>query len=413
MKALHINTDESRGGAARSANRLYAAQRIVGTDARMLVLRRSTRDPNVDSVPLNRLQRLIRRRVIHLDRPSKRAYPEYRGGDWSTGRVSTPVLGYLERARPDVVNLHWLGGGMLSVEALARIRAPIVWTLHDMWAVTGGCHYAGSCVLYRTGCGSCPQLRSTQPRDISASTWERKRRSWRDLNLTIVTPSRWLADIVKESPILGGYRTEVIPNAIDTQVFRPFNAAFARDVLRLPQDKTLILFGAQHIDDERKGFAYLSKALALLPERDDVELVLFGVSQPALETNLKAHHVGTIDNDRLLALLYSAADVFVAPSVQDNLPNTVMEALTCGTPSVGFHIGGMPDLIDHQQSGYLARPLDAEDLAHGISWSLANRAALGEHARAEAVSRYDSMQIAARYVGLYTEIIGDRFGRVS
>ncbi|NOG51692.1 MAG: glycosyltransferase [Chloroflexi bacterium] len=228
MKALHINTDESRGGAARSANRLYAAQRIVGTDARMLVLRRSTRDPNVDSVPLNRLQRLIRRRVIHLDRPSKRAYPEYRGGDWSTGRVSTPVLGYLERARPDVVNLHWLGGGMLSVEALARIRAPIVWTLHDMWAVTGGCHYAGSCVLYRTGCGSCPQLRSTQPRDISASTWERKRRSWRDLNLTIVTPSRWLADIVKESPILGGYRTEVIPNAIDTQVFRPFNAAFAR-----------------------------------------------------------------------------------------------------------------------------------------------------------------------------------------
>lgn len=405
MKILHINTDESLGGAARAAHRLYVGQRTLGADARMLVLRRSTKDPNVDSVPMNRLQRLIRRSTIQRERPSQSVYPEYRGNVWSTGRISSPVLPYLERTLPDVVNLHWLGNGLLSVEALAKIRAPMVWTLHDMWAVTGGCHYAGDCVKYRTGCGSCPQLRSARQRDISAWTWESKQRIWKDLDLTIVAPSHWLADVVRESPILGGCRIEVIPNGIDPQVFRPFNTAFARDVLRLPPDKKLILFGAQQIDDERKGFAHLAKALALLSGNDDVELVLFGAQKPELETNLRSHHAGIIDNDQVLALLYASADVFVAPSVQDNLPNTVMEALMCGTPSIGFHIGGMPDLIDHQISGYLARPFDAEDLAQGIQWALENRAALSQQAHIRSAARFDLSQAAQRYLSLYSEVL--------
>lgn len=405
IKVVHVNTTESQGGASRAAHRLYTGQRKLGVDARMLVLKRSTNDPYVDSVPMNRLQRLNRRSTIHLERPSKRAYPQYRGGVWSTGRVSSPVSRYLERTLPDVVNLHWLGNGMLSVEALAKIRAPVVWTLHDMWAVTGGCHYTAGCVKYRTGCGACPILGSTHAHDISARTWERKQRTWKDLDLTIVAPSRWLAEVVRESPILGGYRIEVIPNGIDTQVFRPFDTAFARDVLRLPLGKRLILFGAQQIEDERKGFVYLSKALASLSGRDDVELVLFGAQKPTLDTDLRSHHVGTIDNDQILALLYSAADIFVAPSVQDNLPNTVMEALLCGTPCVGFNVGGMPDLIDHQVSGYLARPFDTEDLARGIAWVLENRATLSVQAHTRSAERFNLSQAASRYLELYDELL--------
>lgn len=413
MKILHVNTDESQGGAARAAHRLYAGQRSIGADARMVVLRKSSKDPNVDAVPMNRLQRLIRRKTLQNDRPDATMYPGYHGMVWSTGRISTPVPAFIARTLPDVVNLHWLGNGFVSVDNISRIQRPVVWTLHDMWAMSGGCHYAGDCERFLTGCGTCPQLGSSDPRDISFQTWANKQRMWGSLNLTVVTPSRWLADLVRASPLLHNRRIEVIPNGIDMQIYRPFDMAFARDVMRLPTDKKLILFGAQQVDDARKGLPYLAQALSQMGDRDNVELVLFGANHPAIDVGLKAHHVGMVDNDQVLALLYSAADVFVAPSVQDNLPNTVMEALACGTPCVAFHIGGMQDMIDHRQSGYLATPFDAVDLAHGLEWTMANRAALAGHARAEAAARYDIGQIAARYVALYAEVIGDRAGRRS
>lgn len=410
MKILHVNTDESLGGAARAAHRLYAGQRSIGEDARMAVLRKSSKDPHVDVVPMNRLQRLIRRKSLHNDRPDAAQYPGYHGMVWSRGRISTPVPAFIARTQPDVVNLHWLGNGFVSVDSLTRIPRPVVWTLHDMWAITGGCHYAGDCERYLSGCGACPQLASGDPRDISFQTWANKVKTWSDLRLTVVTPSRWLADLVRASPLLHDQRIEVIPNGIDTQIYRPFDMAFARDVMRLPTDKKLILFGAQQVDDARKGLSHLAQALSRLRDRDDVELVLFGANHPLVDVGLKAHHVGQIENDQVLALLYSAVDVFVAPSVQDNLPNTVMEALACGTPCVAFHIGGMHDMIDHQQSGYLAKPFDAADLAHGLEWTMANRAALVGHARTEAAARYDIVQIAARYVALYAEVISEQAG---
>ncbi len=411
MKILHVNINEMAGGASRAAHRLYTGLRTIGQDARMLVLRRTTRDPNVITLPMTRLQQTIRRRTLRYERPSRRRYPAYKGTPWSVGWFSTPVPKFVARTQPDIVHLHWIGDGYVSVEAVAQMGRPIIWTLHDMWALTGGCHYAGDCTRYQQMCGACPQLGSTQLRDLSRSTWTQKRRYWLELNLTLVAPSRWMAEAVQSSWLMGGFRLETIPNGIDTQTYRPFNRAFAREVLNLPPDKKLVLFGAYRVDDERKGLDHLTKALRLLNGARSIELVIFGESQVIPHLGLKVHNIGTLDDDRILALLYSAVDVFVAPSVQDNLPNTVMEALACGTPTVAFNVGGLPDMIDHRQNGYLAQPFDPDDLATGIRWVLEDadrHARLSAQARSDAVARFDVEKIAARYLALYTDVTRPR-----
>ncbi|MCU0463591.1 MAG: glycosyltransferase family 4 protein [Anaerolineae bacterium] len=401
MKILHLNAREKTGGAARAAHRLYTGQRALGLDARMAVLRRQSQDPNVILVEMSRPERWLHRWALRRERPISSI-----GTPWTAGRASAPVARYAAHFQPDITHLHWLGEGLLSVEALAGLTKPLVWTLHDQWILTGGCHYTGGCTGYQRRCGACPQLRSSDENDLSRAVWSRKQRAWDSLPLTLVAPSRWMAEAVRASSLFANHRVEVIPNGIDTEVYRPYDKTFAREVLGLPANKPLLLFGATQVDDPRKGLHHLEVALARLVDVAGLELVMFGAGQAIPAVTLPVHTIGALNDDRLLALLYSAVDVLAVPSVEDNLPNTVMEAMACATPCVSFNIGGLSDLIDHRVNSYLAEPFSPDDFAAGVGWALSDSGRLaGKLARESSVVRYSLPTVAAQHQALYHDLL--------
>jgi glycosyltransferase involved in cell wall biosynthesis len=409
VKVLFVNTTEVEGGAARGALRLLRGVRSAGVDARLLVEQRSSEDPEVIS-PSSRgdrmrsfLGRVLDATVVGLSR---------RGGEG--GVFSAPVLpdalpAAVRALQADVVHLHWVARGMVNIETLRRLGRPVVWTLHDSWVFTGGCHVPLGCTRYRDACGHCPVLGSSRERDLSRWVWNRKRRAWRDLPLTFVTPSRWLGDCARSSSLLREARVEVISNGLDPAVFRPLDKRAARDALGLPQDRKLILFGAKGATSDRnKGLHLLLPALQGLASRgwgDRADLVLFG-SPPSgrVDAGLPVHERGWFHDDLSLALLYSAADVFVAPSLLEALGYVIMEAMACGTPAVAFRQGGVPDLVEHQESGYLARPYEPDDLGRGIAWVLEDEARwqrLAARSREKVVREFDIAVVARRHIELY------------
>ncbi|MCC9075487.1 glycosyltransferase family 4 protein [Litorilinea aerophila] len=413
MNVLHLSTFDLQGGAPRAAYRLHLGLRRLGVHSRMLVHQKSSNDPAVFTAS-GLLARIWGKLVPHLDPLPLALYPRRSRNQWSLNWLPTGIGARIRQAAPDVVNLHWVGVGFLPIAALARIPGPLVWTLHDMWAFTGGCHYDGGCGRYRQRCGHCPQLRSSHEADLSRWIWHWKNRAWAPRRIHVVTPSHWLAQCARQSALFADQPVHVIPYGLDTAVFRPHDKAFARQALGLPLDRQLILFGAMRsTGDPRKGFAYLQEALQHLTTHLDsrqVALVIFGAHQEreAVAQGLAVHDVGAFHDDVSLALLYAAADVFVAPSVQDNLPNTVLEALACGTPCVAFEIGGMPDMIEHQGNGYLARPLDSQDLARGIQWVLSDPLRwqqLSQRARARVEADFTLERQAQRYLDLYQQLV--------
>jgi glycosyltransferase involved in cell wall biosynthesis len=313
----------------------------------------------------------------------------------------------------DIIHLNWTNSGFVSIESLKTFHTPIVWTLHDMWAFSGGCLYAGDCERYKATCGQCPQLESRHDQDLSKWVWKRKEKAWRDLRLTLVTPSRWLADCVRQSSLLNKFRVEVIPNGLDLQIYKPQDKVAARQRLGLPLGKKLILFGAMMAtSDRRKGFHLLRDALEILKLGGwggRCEAVVFGSSGGGGdEYGLNTHFLGVLNDEQSIVDAYSAADVFVAPSVQENLANTVMEALACGTPCVAFAIGGMPDMIDSGRNGFLAVPNEPGDLAKGIISLIENGPLLQEasgRAREKVVNNFEISMIVQKYQALYEEVV--------
>ena len=415
MDVLLLSKADTDGGAARAAYRLHRGLQEIGISSRMMVQLQLSSDPSVlvASSSFGKLETKLQlsQRIDSLPLNFYRnRSPTLFSSQWFPDQLAS----HITQINPDVINLHWICKGFLSIETLAKFKQPIVWTLHDMWAFTGGCHYTENCDRYTKSCGACPQLQSTQEKDLSYWVWNRKARAWSNLNLTVVTPSRWLAECARRSALFQHLRIEVIPNGLDTQIFKPLNRRIARDRLNLPQDKFLVLFGAMYANsDTRKGLQFLQPAmqkLSITDWQDRIELIIFGAPKPIKATNFgfKTHYLGNLNDDVTLALVYAAADVFVAPSMQDNLPNTVMEALACGTPSVAFNIGGMPDLIEHQHTGYLAQPYDVNDLVAGIAWVLDNperHLALCKRSRQKVEQEFTLQLQAQRYATLFEELL--------
>lgn len=409
MNILQLSTFDIDGGAARAAYRLNQGLRRIGVASQILVRNKDSADGTVVS------NKTVEARLgSQLDDLPLKLYPERDRQMFSPQWFPTPVGAKVAQLNPDVINLHWICDGYLAIETLPKFKKPLVWTLHDMWAFTGGCHYTQDCYQYKESCGACPQLRSSRSGDLSRWIWQRKAKAWKGLNLTIVTPSSWLAKCASSSPLFRDLRVEVIPNGLDIQRYQPINRQEARKILNWPQDKQLILFGAgSKTSDPRKGFHLLLPALQKLSQsgwQERIELAIFGESQPSnqLDLDIKSHYSGKLGDDISLALVYAAADVFVAPSIQDNLPNTVMEAIACGTPCVAFNIGGMPEMIEHQQNGYLAKPFELEDLAQGIAWVLEDKERyqkLCDRAREKTEQEF-TLEIQARaYTKLYEEVL--------
>ncbi|RNI15814.1 glycosyltransferase [Methanohalophilus sp. RSK] len=415
MKPLLISTSDLQGGAARAAYRLHEGLQQIDVPSKMLVQKKTGTDCSVIGPKSNlkgpRASSWNSMAVIRyiLDRLPL-AYYDFRNFkemDWSPQWLPNNIHKKINKLDPDVVNLHWVCQGFMPVQEIAKIKQPLVWTLHDMWAFTGGCHYNGTCDRYKDLCGSCPQLDSDREGDLSRWVWGRKKKYWDDLDFTVVTPSNWLANSALSSSLFENKRIEVIPNGLDLQKYKPVDKEKARKDLNLPMDKNLILFGAMNsTNDTRKGFHYLKSATSMLSEDLEFEGIVFGNSGKGDQVDIPINYLGRLPDD-LLNSVYSAADVFVAPSVQDNLPNTVMEALACGTPCVAFDVGGMSDMIVHRENGYLAKPFDVDDLVRGLEWVVGNdqrKQYLSEAARKYVEDNFELTHIARKYTDLYSEI---------
>lgn len=414
MKVLIVSTRDIVGGGARAAFRLYKGLQSIGVDAYMLVLSKASDEPKVigpeskKQIALSKIYPSIDGMVLNL----------LYGKNWrKTFSISfTPhdISKTIDEINPDIVNLHWVTDGFLKIEVLQKIRQPIVWSLHDMWAFTGGCHYDLGCGKYIGACGACPALNSHKQRDISSWVYKRKKKIYDKLNnLSIVALSKWLGTCAVQSSLLANKRIEILPNGIDIGVFKPVDKITARKILNIPLEKKMVLFGAMNPQGNPvKGYQHLVSALNVISS-EQINFLIFGTSHPQQHMNLRheAYYLGSFTDDLSLSIIYSAADVVVVPSVQENLSNVIMEALACGTPVVAFNIGGNSDMIEHRQNGYLAEPFNTDDLAWGIEWVISEPVqwqSLSVRARESVVEKYSLDKVAFRYKELFVELISEK-----
>ena len=422
MKILHVNTRDGIDGASRGVYTLHQGLRQVGIDSQMLVARKYSQDPTVHLPTATLLSRVLHALRMWREKRPLAAYDVQ--GFFSPAAVSAHLQPALRRLNPDIIHLHWVNHGFVRPEDLPTWNRPLVWTLRDMWPLTGGCHYSGRCDRYRGQCGQCPDLASHSDDDISHTQWQRKQRVFRTTPIHFVTLSTWLADCLRASPLSEGHPVHVIPNAINLDVFAPQSKSQARVQLDLPADKKIILFGATTVTDENKGYKQLTQAVEQLateqlsleePEKGKrpLHIATFGQGDTsALDAlPLSSTHLGYIHDQRKLAALYSAADVMVVPSAYESFGKTAAEALACGTPVVCFDSTGLRDIVEHQECGYRAQPFSSQDLAQGIAWVLADdtrHAALAHRGRAKVTQEFSLSRVSEQYKTLYTQVIQAR-----
>lgn len=399
------------GGAGRAAIRLNAALAAANVRTTLLVQQAQQGDSNLQIFDTKPLGRRIADLRPFIDKVPLRLYPKRGPGYFSPQWLPRRMKQRLEQLKPDLLHLHWVNAGYFDLASLPQPSLPIVWTLHDMWLFTGGCHYAGDCRRFEEACGRCPSLGSQSAWDLSRFSWNRKHQTIPKLPLVVVCPSTWLAEEARESSLLRKVRIVTIPNAIDTELYQPIEQQRARDLLQLPPNKKIVLFSALDPRDPRKGLDLLLRALTQLSQ--DVEVAIPGTKESDLPlSGRRVHYLGRFSDDLSLRIVNSCADVVVAPSRQDNLPCTIMEGLACGTPAVAFDIGGMPDLIEAGKNGYLARPYDTDSLAHSIksviTASPERSAALRAAARQSVTTRFAAPIVAKQHLELYEELVSEQ-----
>ncbi len=412
MRVLHVNTSERVGGAAIAASRLVEALNRAGVEARLLVRDRQSGSPHtVTLAPRWRLRLAFlweRLRIWVANGCS-------RDGLWSVdiACAGADVTRTAEFREADIIHFHWVNQGLLSMhqlECILRSGKPVVWTMHDMWPCTAICHHARDCKAFGTHCHHCPQLLRPSARDLSWQLFEAKRRAYAKGAITFVGCSRWMAGEARKSALLEGHGVASIPNTCDSNIFHPGVQADARRRLGLPGGK-LMLFACQKVTNVRKGLAELLRALqepALRPWRGQLTLVVVGemAGSVARDIPFPVHVAGYVSSEADMAALYQGVDVFVTPSWEENLPNTIMEAMACGTPCVGFSVGGIPEMIDHRVNGYVARYRDVADLAEGIAYVLGDAAhSLSCAAAGKAAATWNEDAVVQQYMQLYDSLL--------
>ena len=410
MKVLLVNTSEQTGGAAIAASRLMEALNKNGVKAKMLVRDKRTDRVTVVSVP-NRLMPFLKfvweRAVIWLHNRLKMEKL------WlvDIANTGTDITRLPEFQEADVIHLHWVSQGFLSLNDLKKILwsgKRVVWTMHDQWPYTGICHYSSPCDLYQTCCHNCPQLCYSKENDLARKVFLKKKEIYQHSHFTLVGCSQWIAGLARKSALAKGQHVTSIPNAIPSDIFHPMDQTEARREFHLPQDKRLILFGSLKVTDERKGVHYLIDAYKLMQNKPGIVVVgkatekvasMFASENGEVEGGF--YPLEYITDERRMATLYAAVDAYVTPSLQDNLPNTIAEAMSCGTPCVGFRVGGIPEMIDHRENGYVAQYCNAEDLARGIEYVMEHD--LRKEAHQKAAHMFSETSVAQHYIRLYEE----------
>lgn len=423
MNVLIVNTSDKTGGAAIAANRLMDALQSHGMKVRMLVRDKQTQKLEVNALPRtlrNKLRFVWERAVIWLHN----GFSMNKLWLADIANTGTDITQLPEFEWADVVHLHWINQGFLSwsdVERIVKSGKRVVWTLHDQWAYTGICHYTDGCERYQSHCHHCPLMFGGNAdagadvkggKDLSYRLFEKKMKTYRLVNhITFVGCSQWISELARKSALMQGLRVVHIPNTIDQRIFCPTDKAAARVAHGLPQNKRLLLFSSLKVTDKRKGIDYLIEACQLLhqqhPEMDEqIGIVVVGKRAESMQGAFPypLYAVDYISDESRMALLYTAVDAFITPSLQDNLPNTIVEAMSVGTPCVGFRVGGIPEMINHRHDGYVAEPCNSQDLADGIMYVLddENAAKLSPAAAKFAAQTYNPSRIVRMYEDVYS-----------
>jgi len=416
MRVLIVNTSERTGGAAVAASRLMEALCNHGVKAKMLVRDKETQRLTVCALPRQKRcqwhflwERLVIWMRLRLNR--KHLF------DVDIANIGTDITKLPEFQKADVIHLHWINQGMLSLKGIRKILdsgKPVVWTMHDVWPATAICHLTLDCRRFETRCQQCRLLPGGgSTHDLAAQIWKRKQQMLAGRKIAFVACSEWLAGEARQSALLRGQEITSIPNPIDTHVYRPGSQQEARQLLGLPAEGRIMLFASQRVTNPYKGMDYLVEACRLLATQhpnaaDEISIAVLGGHAEEVVSQLpfRTYPLGYINNEQRIVAAYRAADVFVLPSLSENLPNTIMEAMACGVPCVAFRIGGIPEEIDHLQTGYVAEYRKSEDLAQGLWWMLkqADKEALQQACVKKVAHCWSQQSVAKRYLEVYEDI---------
>ena len=411
MKVIHL-TFADNGGGHNAVYRIHHALLKQKINSRMWVNQSKLSDCTVeifsktDGVFCNFRRDLINYTIVKTLKTKNKIIhsPSILPSGW---------VKHINNSNADIVHLHWVQGEMLSIKDISKIKKPIVWTLHDMWAFCGAEHYTND-NRWREGYNYNNRPSYESGFDLNRWTWQRKKNYWKK-PFKVVTPSNWLTNCVRESKLMNNWSVSTIPNPIDTDSWKPMDKIVARKKFNLSPDTSLILFGAMHGGhDPRKGVDLLFESLKNLKyslKDKKIEVVVFGQNRAnkPYKTRFPIQYIGHLKDDISLQAAYSAADVMVVPSRQDNLPNTAVEAQACGTPVVAFNIGGIPDIIIHKKTGYLAKAFDPKDLANGINFILKKNDSveLIKNSRDQAIKIFSEKKIVKSYLSIYKKLLSE------
>lgn len=411
MRIVHVSIKDNLG-ADRAGLSIHFGLLQHGMESLFLVRDKTLAHDSIIQIGRKKIHRLLFQYYALKERTQINKYKNRNNVLFSPSSASVNLSAEINSFNPDIVHFHWINKGFLKLAEIVKIKCPIVLTCHDMWYYTGGCHYDSNCEKFMYNCGNCPQLNSGYENDLSRKLYNQKKRIYNKINnLSVTAPSSWMFEnLMKSSLFKDNPNIHHIPCGVNTKLFKPIDKTTAKSILNIKAHKKLIVFGALDANsDPRKGYNYLIKALNHI-KKDDVELCIIGGK---IENNTGIQDINTIGlgklNDNLsLSIVYSAADISIVPSIQENLSNVVLESLSCGTPVAGFNIGGNKDMIDHRLNGYLAKPKDAQDLARGIDWILEDS---GKHkmlcteARRKAENKFDNKVISKKYIRLYSDVM--------
>lgn len=412
MKVLHVVAGNLNGGAARGAYWLHLGLIEKGVDSRVLINRPDPRvsDRIITTAP-TRFRAFVSKVLANLDRFLLLFYPKRRRLIFNSGLWGVDITKTQVYQEADIIHLHWINGGFLSIKTLGKIKKPIVWTLRDMWPMTGGCHLAEAlgCDRYRSGCGECVQLNSSSPNDLTKKVVDLKLSEF-PKDIKVVAISEWLASCAKRSRVFKGFDVRAIDNNIDTTMFYSVDKQTARKRLKIDTEKHVVVIGSSDIHQFYKGFDKLLEALRYL-DSGKYLLVFFGslTDEVCEATGFEYLNIGNISDDDLLREVYASGDVFVAPSIMDAFGKTLAESMACGTPVVCFDATGPGGIVSHKVDGYKAKPFEPEDLARGVEWVCQeSHGCLSKRASDNAVIRFSKEVVATQYKDIYRLLVEEQ-----